>query len=99
MFGRRKSGFYPGTLTNILDLNGLSFLNPIEDFINAHLKLVIERERKGRRPLGCPLFNDAIGDGHFSAAGSAVWSAAVGHRLALLLEKDKVERAHVPGSG
>ena len=49
----------------------------------------IDGERKGRRQQGCPLFNDDIGDGHFSAAGSEVWAASVGRRLVLLLEKDR----------
>ncbi|MGP0063358.1 MAG: SGNH/GDSL hydrolase family protein [Isosphaeraceae bacterium] len=89
MFGRRKSGNYPGILTNILDSSSLMFLDPTDDFINAHLELVIEGERNGRRPQGCPLFNGVISDGHFSAAGSEVWAASVGRRIMLLLEKDQ----------
>ncbi len=96
LFGQRKSGYYPGTISNVLDVNGAMFLDPCDDFIDAHLERVIEGERKGRRPTGCPLFNDQLGDGHFSALGSRVWAASVGHRLVLLLQRDQVARQQSP---
>ncbi len=92
MFSKRRSGNYPGMIANVLDVNGLSFLDPTDDFVNAHLESVIALEREGRRQQGCILFNDLIGDGHFSAAGSKVWAATVGRRLALLVEKDQFIR-------
>ena len=92
MFGKRKSGYYPGKLSNILECNGLMFVDPIDDFIDAHLALVIEGERKGKRPQGCPLFNGHISDGHFSPAGSEVWATTVGRRLVLHLENERLRR-------
>jgi lysophospholipase L1-like esterase len=92
MFSKRRSGHYPGMISNILEVNGLMFLDPTDDFIDAHLEAVIADQRKGRRQSGCSLFNDAIGDGHFSAAGSEVWARSVGHRLVLLLEKARLMR-------
>ena len=68
---KRKSGYYPGILSNTLDTPSLMYLFPIEDFVNAHLRLRNESKRAGRTLSGCPLFNDAIRDGHLSAAGSA----------------------------
>ena len=79
-------------ITNVLDLNSLMFLDPTDDFIDAHLEVVIDGERKGRRQQGCTLFNEDIGDGHFSAAGSEVWASSVGLRLVLLLERDRLIR-------
>jgi hypothetical protein len=88
--GRRKSGHYPGMISNVLNTSAVSFLNPAESFVNAHLDLLIEGERRGERPSGCLLYNEKIGDGHFSALGARVWAEAVGARLALLLElKDR----------
>jgi hypothetical protein len=84
--GRRKSGHYPGMISNFLNTNAVSFLNPAESFVNAHLDLLIEGERRGERPSGCLLYNEKIGDGHFSALGAQVWAEAVGRRLALLLQ-------------
>ena len=83
---QRNSGFYPGTLSNVLQIDSLSYLYPIEDFANAQLKLMNEARRKGKDLRGSPLFNSA-GDSHFSAAGSEVWARAVGRRLLLLLDR------------
>jgi hypothetical protein len=98
MLGKRKSGNYPGMISNALEINSLAFLDPTDHFIDAHLQMVIDGHRKGRRPHGCPLCNEAIGDGHFSPAGSNIWAERVGRRLLLLLEEDRVRRAGA-GSG
>ena len=66
------------------------YLYPIEDFVNAQSQFVNEAKREGRALRTCPLFNSAIGDGHFSAAGAEVWAEAVGRRLILLLEQRQV---------
>jgi hypothetical protein len=86
LLGRRKAGHYPGTISNISGASALTFLDPSDDLLNAHLELFVEGERIGQRPFGCPLFNDKFGDGHFSALGSRAWAQVVGRRLALLLE-------------
>jgi lysophospholipase L1-like esterase len=84
--GRRKSGFYPGTISTRLNTSAVVFLNPAEAFANAHLSLLIEGEQRGERPSGCLLYNEKIRDGHFSALGAQVWAETVGRRLALLIE-------------
>jgi hypothetical protein len=84
--GRRKSGHYPGTISNFLNTSAVVFLNPADAFVNSHLDLLIKAERRGERPSGCLLYNEKLGDGHFSALGAEVWAEAVGRRLALLLE-------------
>jgi lysophospholipase L1-like esterase len=83
---RRKSGFYPGAISNVLNTSATVFLNPAEAFVNAHLRLLIEAEERGEHPSGCLLYNEKIHDGHFSALGAQVWAETVGRRLALLLE-------------
>jgi len=88
MLSRRKTGFYPGAISNILNDNAITFLDPTDTFVNAHLDLINEADRRGRRPYGCPLFNGEISDGHFSALGAEVWASAVGRRLLLLLEQN-----------
>jgi lysophospholipase L1-like esterase len=84
--GRRKSGAYPGEISNVLGTSAVAFLNPAESFVNEHLRLLIEAEERGECPSGCLLFNEKIRDGHFSALGAQVWAEAVGRRLALLIE-------------
>ncbi len=86
MSGRRMSGYYPGGLANTLNVNSLMFLDPMDHFINAHLRERIDWDRDGARSRGRALFNDDIGDLHFSAAGAKVWAASVGQRLVPVLE-------------
>jgi hypothetical protein len=95
LFGRRKPGFYPGKVVNALNLNGTQFLNPADDFINAHLRLFNEGVRQGQRPFACPLFNVQYHDGHFSPIGSEVWAVSLSRRLALLLERERLLRPKI----
>jgi hypothetical protein len=85
--GRRKNGYYPGMISNVLETSGIVFLNPAEAFVNEHLRLLTDLERRGERASGCLLFNGHIGDGHFSALGAEVWAESVGRRLSLLIER------------
>jgi hypothetical protein len=98
ILGRRKAGFYPGKITNGLEINGIEFLTPIESFCNAHLEIFNEGFRQARRPYGCPLFNAQYHDGHFSPIGSEVWAKAVGRRLVLLLERNRLLTPKQPSS-
>ena len=75
---------------NVLDIDSPMFLDPMDDFLNAHLKSRVEAERRGQAPKDCTLFNGAIGDSHFSAAGSEVWAESVGRRLILLLNDHRL---------
>jgi hypothetical protein len=68
------------------------FLDPMDDFLDAHLDSRIEVMRKGGKLQRSYLYNDAIDDGHFSAAGSEVWARSVGHRLIRLMEHDRLSR-------
>jgi hypothetical protein len=87
---RRNSGYYPGLMANELDVDCRLLLDPLDDFVDAHLKSRVVAERRGQEPEGCILFNDAIGDDHFSAAGSMVWAESVGRRIILLLDDDRL---------
>jgi lysophospholipase L1-like esterase len=93
---KRNEGYYPGSLPYILN-EGFTFLNPSEEFINAHLKLVGAAERAGKTVRDSPVFNEALNDNHFSALGSEVWAAAVGRRLALLLDGEQTSNTQTAG--
>jgi hypothetical protein len=90
LLGRRNPGYYPGALANVLNLESATYLDPSDDFLNAHLRSRIDAKRHGRTAKGCSLFNDDINDDHFSAAGSEIWAESVGRRLVLLLEDNQV---------
>lgn len=86
----RNPAPYPGTMVSKLELDSRTYLDPMDDFVNAQLRSRLDEKRKGATPQGCALFNDAINDDHFSAAGADVWAQSVGCRLVLLLEDDGI---------
>jgi lysophospholipase L1-like esterase len=92
LLDRRQTGYYPGLLVNRLKINSQMFLDPMDDFLDAHLDSRIEVMRKGGIPQRSYLYNDAIDDGHFSAAGSEAWATSVGRRLIRLMEHDRLSR-------
>jgi hypothetical protein len=81
------AGNYPGQFSNVLEATGLEYLDPIEDFVNAHLEASLAVRKAGKYPTGNSLFNGRVGDAHFSAEGCRVWAKAVGRRLELVIEK------------
>ena len=83
---RRNSGYFPGLVINNLDVDSRLMLDPMDDFLNAHLRLRVEAERRGETPKECLLFNYPLNDYHFFPAGSVVWAESVGRRVLLLLD-------------
>jgi lysophospholipase L1-like esterase len=98
LLGRRNAGFYPGTISNLLDVESVAYLDPFEDFANAHLRLKAQDRRKGTLRSGSPIFNDVYNDIHLSAAGAEVWAEAVGRRLILLLDREGGPKVQTPTS-
>jgi hypothetical protein len=88
---RRQEELFPGRVCNLLPVNSLWYCNPFDDFADEHLRLMLERARAGDRTTASPLFNGPLGDQHMSPAGTALWGRAVGKRLALLLERERLE--------
>ena len=85
----RSEGTYPGRVSNLLATGSMSYCNPVEAFVDEHLRLQVQCARRGeKRPSTSPLFNGAIGDGHMSALGAALWGKVLGARVALLLERE-----------
>ncbi len=85
--GPQMAGNYPGKISNMIEMVGPGYLDPIAEFANAQLEIKNEAKRLGLAPPGNPLFNGRIGDGHFSARGCEIWASAVSRRVALLIEK------------
>ncbi len=92
ILGKRRIGHYPGGIMNVLDINGVNFVDVDDAFIDEHLDRLVAGLLVGKRPRGCLLLNEDIGDGHFSALGSEVWAERVGRRLVRLLEAQRVLR-------
>jgi hypothetical protein len=87
--GRRQQNRYQGRIAEIFPYSSLHFVDPLDDFVSEHLRLVNEGAKRGARPYESPLFLGKYQDGHFSAAGSEVWAQALGRRLALLFERQE----------
>jgi hypothetical protein len=85
--GPQMAGNYPGKISNVLEFHAGGYLDPISEFANAQLAIINDNRRMGLASTPSPLFNGRIGDGHFSARGAEIWAAAVGRRLALLIEQ------------
>jgi hypothetical protein len=85
--GPRRSGFYPGLISNLLEGPGTNYLDPVDAFADDLLRQQLIRSREGKPVSPNPLFNGHLGDGHFSPLGCQVWARAVGERIWLLLEK------------
>lgn len=82
----RKDAFYPGLISNHFSGSPLHYCDPLNEFIDEHIKLVQERvDRDGRRPTSSPLYNMDIADNHFSPLGCELWAKTVGRRVARLL--------------
>jgi hypothetical protein len=91
--GPQMAGNYPGKISNILEATGPAYLDPIAEFANALLEIRNKTRAMGVPSGASPLFNGHIGDHHFSARGAEIWAAAVGRRMALLVEKTRAMEA------
>jgi hypothetical protein len=83
--GNRKDANYPGRISNLFRGGGFSYLNPLDIFIDEHLRLMREGEQRSNRPRSSPLYNGHIADNHFSPAGAALWAKTVCNRLSYLI--------------
>jgi hypothetical protein len=81
------AGNYPGRFSNVLEATGVEYLDPIDDFVDAHLEASLASRKAGQAPTGNSLFNGRVGDAHFSAKGCRVWAQVVARRLELMIEK------------
>ena len=75
LLGRRKAGYYPGMLSNVLEETSLDVPRPqrrLHERSSGAGRLEGER---ARRPAAARSLTCQIGDGHFSALGSKVWAA------------------------
>ncbi len=89
--GPRNEGIYPGRVCNVLGSSGINYCNPMAAFVHEHLRLQVEQARHGGKySATSPLFNGAIGDGHMSALGAALWGKVIGAHVAELLEWESI---------
>lgn len=82
----RKDGFYPGLVNNLFPGPPPCYCDPLERFLDEHLRLRREAQQAGESLSRSPLYNRHIDDDHFSPSGADLWAEVVARRLTLLLE-------------
>ena len=83
--GRRKDGRYPAPVCDLYRGGGSSYCDPLDQFVDEHLRLAREALRQGAPLKKSPLYNGHIDDNHFSPAGAELWARIVARRLDLLM--------------
>jgi hypothetical protein len=84
MLGPRNLDRFQGQLSRILKRGGANYVDPLESFTDALLRLKNDRLRRGE-PTFDPLYNlHLMGDRHFSPLGSDLWARVVARRLLLV---------------
>jgi hypothetical protein len=81
LLGRRNAAIFPGQVSRIFKRGGIHYVDPLEAFTEAQIRLRNEQNRK-RVALSSPLYNGHLmGDRHFSPLGSDLWARVVARRL------------------
>jgi len=86
MVGVRNEATFPGKVSAIAKVTGISYLDPLEEFAAEHFRLKGEARRQGRPFPHSPLFNRRYGDNHMSPEGSNLWARIVARRLGVILD-------------
>ncbi len=84
--GIRNDAFYPGQVCNIFKSSSLAYCDPLNEFVDEHIRLVNLSEMAGRRSTRSELFNRRIDDDHFSPRGAQLWAEIVGRRLTRIVD-------------
>lgn len=77
---------YPNQILQIVEISSEMYLDPIEEFVTENLRTTVELSPEGHGYVQSPLYNLNLGDGHFNAAGTALWGRILSRRLAPLLK-------------
>jgi hypothetical protein len=94
--GNRRDGYYPGRVCNLFEGGGLRYCDPLNAFIDEHLRLMREGAGRGLPNGTSPLYNGHIADHHFSPMGAALWAREVGRRVALVVDRPRPATALPP---
>jgi hypothetical protein len=87
--GNRNDARYPGRISEMFTGSPIWYCDPLDQFIDEHLRLVRDGERIGKRPPHSPLYNLHIADNHFSPVGAELWARIVARRLDLVVRFPK----------
>jgi hypothetical protein len=87
LLGRRDLHRYQGQVSRIFKRGGAHYVDPLESFTDALLRLKNDGVRN-KIPTVDPLYNlHLMGDQHFSPLGTDLWARVVARRLLLVWDK------------
>jgi hypothetical protein len=89
--GMRRDDIYPGQVCKIFHGGSARYCDPLNEFIDEHLKLARIDLGAGLAPMRSALYNRKINDDHFSPRGAALWAEVVGRRLTRTLDPSSPE--------
>jgi hypothetical protein len=82
----RRDEVYPGKICEIFRSYSALYCDPLNEFVDEHMKIVQEYRRLKRPTVGSLLYNRQIHDDHFSPRGAKLWAEIVGRRITRLVE-------------
>jgi hypothetical protein len=95
--GLRQNTGYPARVVDIAQIATERYLDPTEDFLNEHLRLMAAGPPPGQEsPNWSPLYNLHLGDGHYNARGTELWGRLLARRLAVLMRSSSSTSRHIP---
>jgi hypothetical protein len=86
----RKDQNYPGLICDMFPNTPSRICNPLEAFLDEHLRLRKAAIENDQPYPGSLLYNSDVHDGHFSPRGAALWATVVGRRLESLIDPDQL---------
>ncbi len=84
--GVRRDAYYPGQVCNNFHSGSIRYCNPLDEFVNEHLRLLKIAKAAGKPSRRSELHNREIDDDHFSPRGAALWAEIVGRRLRRIID-------------
>jgi hypothetical protein len=82
----RRDDLYPGRICDVFRTQSSRYCNPLDAFIDEHLRLAKLVRQSGQPFQRSKLYNREIDDDHFSPSGGALWASIVGRRITLILD-------------
>src|SRR5262245_8153856 len=86
----RRDDIYPGRICDIYRIFSGGYCDPLNEFVDEHLRLMKLAKHEGRMAQRSLLYNRHIDDDHFSPQGATLWAKIVGRRLKLILDPASV---------
>jgi hypothetical protein len=90
----RRDDLYPGKVCDIFRTHSSRYCDPLDAFIDEHLRLAGLARRSGQPFQRSKLYNREIDDDHFSPIGALLWARNVSRRITLILDPPRAAESN-----